>query len=85
MESHTDAAGQTQALCLARTDESGHIRWFSGFGWEGQGQITTSEQWTDYLKTFAGKFVKEPYAQPTFEVHAREVPQATPPAPAKAE
>lgn len=83
MESHTDAAGQAQALCLARTDESGHIRWFAGFGWEGQGEITSATQWTAYFKTFAGKFVKKPYAQPTFKVHSLEVP--APAAPAKAE
>jgi unsaturated rhamnogalacturonyl hydrolase len=58
MQSHTDAAGQTQALCLARTDEAGGIRWFAGFGWEGQGEITTAEQWAGYLEDFAAKLPK---------------------------
>ena len=74
MKSFTDAAGQTQALCLARTDDKGSIRWFAGFGWQGQGDITTAEQWTAYLKNFAAKFIKAPYAEPAIEVHAQGVP-----------
>lgn len=78
MKTHTDAAGQTQALCLAKTDANGAIRWFSGFGWEGQGDITTAEKWADYLKVFAGKFVKAPYADhskdASFKVHSLGVP-----------
>ena len=82
MTSHTDAAGQAQALCLARTDTDGGIRWFSGFGWEGQGDITTAEKWTAYLKSFAAKFVKTPFATPKVEVHTLLVPAETPqPAP----
>lgn len=78
MAPHTDAGGQTQALCFAKTDDTGAIRWFSGFGWEGQGDITNSEDWAAYLKTFASNFVKKPYADPTkdpnFKVHTLEVP-----------
>jgi hypothetical protein len=85
MTNHTDAAGQTQALCLARTDADGHIRWFSGFGWEGQGEITTAEKWTAYLKSFAGKFVKDPFATPSFEVHNLPIPAETPPPAPKSE
>lgn len=82
MMSHTDAESHTQALCLAQTDADGTIRWFSGFGWEGQGDITTSEKWISYLKTFAAKFVKSPYASPKFEVHTLPVPAEVPaPAP----
>ncbi len=61
MQNHTDPAGQTQALCLARTDANGRIRWFSGFGWEGQGEITTPEKWATYLESFAAKFIKTPF------------------------
>jgi hypothetical protein len=68
-----------------RTDADGHIRWFSGFGWEGQGEITTAEKWTAYLKGFAAKFVKAPFATPTFEVHTLPVPVETPPPAPKAE
>jgi unsaturated rhamnogalacturonyl hydrolase len=75
MTNHTDAAGQTQALCFASTDANGHIRWFSGFGWEGQGDITTAAQWTAYLKKFTAKFVKAPYStDSSFQVHLLEVP-----------
>ena len=81
MQSFTDGAGQTQALCLARTAENGGIRWFVGFGWQGQGEITTAEKWTVYLKNFAAKFIKAPYAEPAFEVHVLEVPAAPTPAP----
>ncbi|MES2438062.1 MAG: glycoside hydrolase family 88 protein [Verrucomicrobiota bacterium] len=89
MRTFTDAAGQTQALCLAKTDATGGIRWFSGFGWEGQGEITTADQWAVYLKAFAGKFVKSPYVDhskdTSFKVHTLGVPAEAagtpPPAP----
>ncbi len=78
MISHADAAGLTQALCLARTDELGGIRWFSGFGWEGQGEITTAEKWTAHLQIFAARFIKAPYADPSkdasFKVHTLDIP-----------
>jgi unsaturated rhamnogalacturonyl hydrolase len=81
MTTHTDAAGQTQALCLAKTDETGAIRWFSGFGWSGQSDITTKEKWTSYLDTFSVKYVKAPYEgynkDASFKVHTLDVP-ATP-------
>ena len=78
-----ESGGETQAFCFARTDESGHIRWFSGFGWEGQGDVTTSEKWASYLKNFAAKFVKTPYADYTndasFKTHTLDVPAANKP------
>ncbi len=86
MESHTDAAGQTQALCLARTDKDGHIRWFTGFGWEGQGEISTAEQWDAHLKEFATKFLETPMADhsddESFKTHSLDVPAATTAVPA---
>lgn len=85
MISHTDAAGQTQALCLARTDANGAIRWFAGFGWSGQGQITTADQWTGHLGQFAAERVKSPFADhskdSSFKVHTLDV-QAVNAAPA---
>ncbi len=42
-----------QSLVLVRTDEEGKISWHTGFGWEGQGGITTEKEWVDYLKGFA--------------------------------
>ena len=74
----TDAAGQAQTLCFARTDASGHIRWFTGYAWEGQGEITTQDQWSRYLKSFAGSFVKTPFADHTkdagFKTHSLNPP-----------
>lgn len=75
MQPYTDAANHTQALCLAKTDDKGLIRWFAGFGWEGQGDITTAPQWSAYLKAFATKYLKTPYATPDFPVHTLPVPQ----------
>ena len=81
MESHTNPGGESQAFCFARTDGSGHIRWFAGFGWDGQGDVTTREQWTSYLKTFAAKFVKTPFADYTndvsFKTHLLDIPAET--------
>ena len=70
MESSTDEEGQTQAFCFAHTDAEGHIRWFSGYGWEGQGEITTPEKWSAYLRDFAAKFVKSPFSDDvSFKTH----------------
>ncbi|MEO8617133.1 MAG: glycoside hydrolase family 88 protein [Luteolibacter sp.] len=75
MESRTDAAGQTQAFCFARTDAEGHIRWFSGYGWEGQGEITTEVKWSAYLRDFAMKFVKAPFSDDaSFKTHSLGIP-----------
>lgn len=80
MKSHTDAAGQRQELCLAKTDEHGSIRWFSGFAWSGQGLITTPEAWTKHLSEFAEKYVTSPFsdfsADASFQVHSLPVPGA---------
>jgi rhamnogalacturonyl hydrolase YesR len=74
MISHTDPAGQTQALCLAKTDAQGAIRWFAGFGWEGQGEIVSAEKWQTYLSIFSNTYLKTPYAEPTVKVHTLPVP-----------
>ena len=78
MITHTDPAGQSQALCLARTDARGAIRWFAGFGWEARGEITSAAKWSTHLTTFAGKFLATPYADPSkdtaFKVHTLNVP-----------
>lgn len=75
MISHTDEAGQTQALCLAKTDANGHIRWFAGFGWEGQGVITSEAKWRQSLESFKVRYLKKPYATPDFKVHEAPVPE----------
>ena len=69
-----DSTDQPQTLCLARTDKEGGIRWFSGFGWEGQGVITTEKKWETYLKDFAIKSVKQPFKAPSFKVHTLDIP-----------
>ncbi|MES2476385.1 MAG: glycoside hydrolase family 88 protein [Verrucomicrobiota bacterium] len=75
---HKDASGKAQALCLSRTDDQGAIRWFAGFGWEGQGQITTQDQWASYLQKFSSKYLKTPYADfskdSSFKVHSLNPP-----------
>lgn len=77
----TDESSHKQSLCLARTDDQGGIRWFAGFGWEGQGEITSQKKWADYLLGFAETNLKSPYADyskdPDFKVHQSSVP-ATP-------
>ena len=82
MINQTDAEGLTQALCIAHTDKMGGTRYFSGFGWEGQGKITTEQEWIDYLKKFAAQFLYSPYADPTqdpnFKVHTLDVPAEIP-------
>jgi hypothetical protein len=74
MISHTDDANQTQALVIAKTDANGHIRWFAGFGWEGQGEITTESKWNECTTDFAKRRLKQPYAEPEFKVHSLPVP-----------
>ena len=54
-----------QSLCITQTDADGHIRWFTGYGWEGQGEITTAAAWLKYLDTFP----RTPFATPSFETH----------------
>jgi unsaturated rhamnogalacturonyl hydrolase len=78
MIEHTDAAGTRQALVLATTDASGYIRWYSGYGWEGQGVIMNAAQWNDYLKAFAKEIARKPFADhsadPAFTVPELDVP-----------
>lgn len=62
MKEHTDAKGTRQALVLANTDASGYIRWYSGYGWEGQRVITTPADWNAYLSEFAAEVAGKPFA-----------------------
>lgn len=72
MAPHTDDQGQLQQLCFARTDDSGYIRWFAGFAWEGRGVITTEEGWKKHLAGFeASAFESSPA---TLEVHELDPP-----------
>lgn len=45
-------ADQSHALLIANTDENGQVSWWSGYGWEGAGEITNSVQWNSYLSGF---------------------------------
>jgi hypothetical protein len=78
MIEHTDPAGTRQALVLATTDASGYIRWYSGYGWEGQGVITDAAKWNDYLSAFAKEVAARPIADhskdPAFTVPELAVP-----------
>ena len=46
-------SNQAHALAIARTDARGQIKWWSGYGWEKAGVITTRAQWNNYLTRFA--------------------------------
>ncbi|MCU0797209.1 MAG: DUF4861 domain-containing protein [Akkermansiaceae bacterium] len=70
-QTHGDGDAR-QSLILAKTGDDGRIRWFTGFGWEGQGEIKTEADWSAYLGAFAAK----PYFEP--EVVATGI---APPAP----
>ena len=78
MFNHATPPSQTQALCLARTDANGAIRWFAGFGWEGQGELTPAEKWNTSLTKYSTIVLHTPYADPdqdlTFKTHTLGVP-----------
>ena len=78
----SDPATGGQALCIARTDENGHIRWYAGFGWEGQGRITTAAQWKELLTGFAARVADKPFSDGIPGIHSLAVPAVTA-APAK--
>lgn len=61
MVEDTGAKGIRQALVLTRTNDTGYIRWFSGYGWEGQGVITSADKWLACLKEFALKAAAKPF------------------------
>lgn len=41
------------ALLITSTDENGQAVYYAGYGWEKAQEITTIEQWNDYLKHYA--------------------------------
>lgn len=53
-EVKSDDANLAHALLITRTDVDGRVSWFSGYGWERAGAITTSQQWNSFLARFAG-------------------------------
>lgn len=57
---HSDARGQQQDLVICRTDSSGRICWYAGYGWEGQGEILTSDAWGGWLGNFAERLTQQP-------------------------
>lgn len=74
MAPHTDGEGQLQQLCFARTDDSGYIRWFAGFGWEGRGVITTEDGWKEHLAGFAADSSAFEANAATLKVHSMDPP-----------
>ncbi len=49
MEATDKEKKNEQVLIFTRPDEQGKVTWRSGFAWAGDGEITTSAQWLDYL------------------------------------
>jgi hypothetical protein len=41
---------QDHALFITETDENGQVKYRAGYGWEKAGEITTPEEWENYLK-----------------------------------
>lgn len=78
VEMKSKIADQAQALCLARTNDYGGIRWFTGFGWQGQGKINSPDEWAIYLQKFSEKYLETPFEDhtedSTFKVHNLEIP-----------
>ncbi len=50
---HPEGSAKAEAMLLAKTDAEGRLCWFAGYGWEGQGEITTVEKWREYLEDFS--------------------------------
>ena len=51
----TDKARKNeQILIFTRPNDSGEVKWRSGFAWAGDGEITTSAQWLEFLAKQAG-------------------------------
>jgi len=51
----TDKARKNeQVLIFTRPNDSGEVKWRSGFAWAGDGEITTSAQWLEFLAKQAG-------------------------------
>lgn len=44
---------KSHAALVAETDAQGKLTYYAGFGWSKAGEITTEQQWIDYLKTFS--------------------------------
>ncbi len=44
-----------QAIIITRPNADGRVVYRAGFAWAGDGQITTSEQWLDYLEQTAAR------------------------------
>ena len=50
IESKKKDAGH--ALFIVSTDDTGHVTYFAGYGWEKAKQIVTREQWESYIQQF---------------------------------
>ncbi|RDV25668.1 DUF4861 domain-containing protein [Alteromonas aestuariivivens] len=47
-----DEKDESHIWLFTNTDDNGQITYYAGFGWEGAGEITTLEQWHQYLDSF---------------------------------
>jgi hypothetical protein len=49
----SNKADEGQAIFIVSTGDDGRITYYSGYGWEKAGEITSREQWQNYLDRFA--------------------------------
>lgn len=64
--------GNSHVLLVTPTDEEGRITWHAGFGWERAGEITSVDQWENYLSTY-----REPEANPESAKHQPDTADET--------
>ena len=50
---HTGTTDQAHALYVTQTDSNGQVTYYAGYGWKKANEITTHEQWQQYLNAFA--------------------------------
>ncbi|MBD5782179.1 glycoside hydrolase family 88 protein [Pelagicoccus sp. NFK12] len=62
---------RSHILITTETDVNGRITYYTGFAWEKAGEITSSAEWTDYLKTYAAALPER------FKQSLRHGPNAT--------
>ncbi|MES2996769.1 MAG: glycoside hydrolase family 88 protein [Verrucomicrobiota bacterium] len=67
-----DEKGEGQFLVIAKTDKTGYIRWFAGYGWEGLGVIKSEADWNEYLAKFSRKVAQKPFSDSRVTLKVRE-------------
>ncbi|QBG48082.1 DUF4861 domain-containing protein [Verrucomicrobia bacterium S94] len=49
---NSDRKDESHALLITKTDRSGQVEYWAGYGWERAGEIKSSNDWNAYLKGF---------------------------------